>query len=148
MKKIIGLLVLMLMFSGCGSYETEEKSVEAPVSENIAQEDEAEEVKEDAKYRKISAEEAKELMVDGNMVLDVRTQGEYDSGHIENAVLLPVDDILDGKLSSLPDKEQVILVYCRSGRRSKSASKELVEQGYINVYDFGGIIDWPYEIVE
>lgn len=103
---------------------------------------------EEAVYTKISAEEAKELMVEGNMILDVRTQAEYDSGHIEGAVLLAVDDIIAENLDLLSDKNQVILLYCRSGNRSKRAADKLLEMGYKKIYDFGGIMDWPYDIVE
>ena len=99
----------------------------------------------EAMYRKISPEAAKEMMVEGNIILDVRTEQEYESGHIEGALLLPVNAILSNQLELLPDKEQKILVYCRSGNRSQVASKYLVEKGYTQVYDFGGIIDWPYE---
>ncbi|MCH4887407.1 rhodanese-like domain-containing protein [Acidaminobacter sp. JC074] len=99
-------------------------------------------------YETITAEAAKELMVEGNIILDVRTQMEYDEGHIENATLLPLDQINAGEVDILEDKNQVILVYCRSGNRSAQASKALVELGYTNVKDFGGIINWPYEVVK
>ena len=99
-------------------------------------------------YQSISAEEAKEMMDENVIVLDVRTQEEYDQGHIEGALLLPLSDIQMGQLSLLEDKEQVLLVYCRSGNRSETAAKLLIEAGYIQVYDFGGIIDWPYDIVK
>ena len=99
-------------------------------------------------YQSISAEEAKEMMDEDAIVLDVRTQEEYDQGHIEGALLLPLSDIQMGELSLLEDKDQVLLVYCRSGNRSESAAKLLIEEGYRQVYDFGGIIDWPYDIVK
>jgi len=103
----------------------------------------------DAAYHKIDGEEALNMMVeeDEAIILDVRTQEEYDTGHISEAVLLPLDDIKAGNLDLLPDKEAVILVYCRSGNRSKQAANALVDEGYTNVYDFGGILDWPYDIV-
>ncbi len=100
-------------------------------------------------YKKISSKEAKEMM-DGDsdtIILDVRSQEEYDSGHIEGALLIPDGQISEKADSILTDKDATILVYCRSGRRSLAASKELVELGYTNIYDFGGIIDWPYETV-
>lgn len=104
---------------------------------------------ENTTYKKISAEDAKEI-IDGEdvIILDVRTQEEYDTGHIKNAVLLPVTDIKDKAGEILPDKNAKILVYCRSGNRSATAAKELINMGYTNVYDFGGINSWPYEIVK
>lgn len=104
----------------------------------------------DVAYQKISAKEAKEMMEKGEygVILDVRTLEEYNEGHIEGATLLPNDEIKEKAEITLYDKEEVILVYCRSGRRSESAAKELIEMGYTNVYDFGGIIDWSYEIVK
>jgi rhodanese-related sulfurtransferase len=100
-------------------------------------------------YKKISSEEAKEIIdSEDTVVLDVRTQDEYDSGHIEQAVLLPVTEIEKRAFDVLTNKDEKILVYCRSGNRSATASKLLIEMGYTNVYDFGGIIDWPYEIVK
>lgn len=103
----------------------------------------------DTSYSKISSKEAKEMMDEDSdtIILDVRTQDEYDSGHIEGALLIPNDQITEKAESVLTNKDATILVYCRSGRRSLSASKELAELGYTNIYDFGGIIDWPYETV-
>lgn len=102
-----------------------------------------------AEYRRITAEEAKIMIDEGNVViLDVREQYEYDEGHIENAVLLPYTEIGEKAATMLPSKEATILVYCRSGRRSEIASKELVSMGYTGIYDFGGISSWPYEIVK
>lgn len=101
-------------------------------------------------YNKITAEEAKGIIdtEDNIIILDVRTQEEFDEGHIENAVLLPNTEIAERIEEIIPDKETKILVYCRSGNRSKSASMEMIEMGYMNVYDFGGIIDWDYDIVK
>ena len=95
----------------------------------------------------ITAQEAKEIMdTESNyVILDVRTQEEYDEGHIKDAILIPDYEIADRAESELNDKEQLILVYCRSGRRSKNAAKQLSDMGYTNVKEFGGIIDWPYE---
>ncbi len=102
-----------------------------------------------AEYKKISSEEAKAIMDSEDVVvLDVRTQDEYNSGHIEKAVLLPVTELDKRAFDVLTNKNKRILVYCRSGNRSATASKLLIEMGYTKVYDFGGIIDWPYEIVK
>ena len=95
----------------------------------------------------ISAQEAKEIMDKEKdyVILDVRTQEEYDEKHIPGAVLIPDYKIADKAEDILTDKNQLILVYCRSGRRSKLAAEELVKLGYTNIKEFGGIIDWPYE---
>lgn len=100
-------------------------------------------------YETITATEAKTLMEneDNYIILDVRTQEEYDDGHIEGAILIPDYDIGEKAESILLDKEQLLLVYCRSGRRSKNAASELIDLGYSNVKEFGGIIDWAYGIV-
>lgn len=100
-------------------------------------------------YEQITPEEAKAFMENetGYVILDVRTEEEFAEGHIKNAVLIPDYEIAEKAESVLTDKKQLILVYCRSGRRSKLASEELVKMGYSNVKEFGGIIDWPYEIV-
>jgi len=98
-------------------------------------------------YKKISPQEAQTMMSDDVVILDVRTQEEFDGGHIKNALLLPVDEIKEMAESILPDKAQTILVYCRSGGRSERAARELIGMGYTNVFDFGGIVDWPGEIV-
>ncbi len=101
-------------------------------------------------YEQISPQEAKERMDKEAdvIILDVRTQEEYDSGHIKNAVCLPNEDILS-EPDILPDKGRQILVYCRSGNRSKQAAQKLADMGYENVLEFGGILDWPYpELVE
>ena len=100
-------------------------------------------------YEQITANQAKELMEKerGYIIIDARTQEEFDEGHIEGAILIPEYEISQRAEKELPDKDQLILVYCRSGRRSKIASQALVDLGYTNVKEFGGIIDWPYEIV-
>lgn len=102
----------------------------------------------EAVYLNITAEEAKSIMdsQDGYIILDVRAQEEYDEGHIPGAVVIPHTEVEARAEAELPDKEQVILVYCRSGRRSKLAAQALVDLGYTNVKEFGGIIDWPYEV--
>lgn len=96
----------------------------------------------------ITAEEAKKLMDSESsyVILDVRTQEEYDQGHIPGAVLIPDYEIEQAAQDMLPDKDQLILVYCRSGRRSKNAAQVLAELGYTNIKEFGGILDWPYEV--
>ncbi len=101
-------------------------------------------------YKSITAYHAKKLMDQETdyVILDVRTEEEYAEGHIENAVLLPDYEIGSKAESILTDKNQMILVYCRSGRRSADAAKELISLGYTNVLDFGGIIDWTYEMVK
>ena len=103
-----------------------------------------------ASYDQISGAEAKALMdsESGYIIIDARTQEEYDDGHISGAILIPEYEIADRAEKELPDKNQLILVYCRSGRRSKIAAEELVKLGYTNVKEFGGIIDWEYETVK
>ena len=103
-----------------------------------------------ASYDQISGAEAKALMdsESGYIIIDARTQEEYDQGHIPGAIMIPEYEIADRAEKELPDKDQLILVYCRSGRRSKIAAEELVKLGYTNVKEFGGIIDWEYEIVK
>ena len=101
-------------------------------------------------YLNITAEEAKKLMdsEEGCIILDVRTREEYDQGHIPGAILIPNTEIEAKAADLLPDKEQLILVYCRSGRRSKLAAQSLAALGYTNIREFGGILDWPYEVVQ
>ena len=128
MKKLIFVLLALLLLAGCGQ-EKEENPKEAV-------------------YMNITAQEAKTLMdtQTGYIILDTRTQEEYDEGHIPGAILIPYDEITQKAEGVLTDKNQLILVYCRSGRRSKIAAQALVELGYTNIREFGGIIDWPYEV--
>ena len=100
-------------------------------------------------YTQITGAEAKQIMEteQGYIILDVRTQEEFDEGHIQGAILIPDYEIANTAESVLLDKEQLILVYCRSGRRSKLAAEELVKFGYSNVKEFGGVIDWEYGLV-
>ena len=102
-----------------------------------------------AEYTRISQEEAKEMMTrdDGHVIVDVRRQDEYDAGHIPGAILIPNETISGNSPEALPDYDQIILVYCRSGNRSKQASEKLASIGYKNVYEFGGINSWTGEIV-
>jgi len=127
---IIASFTLLLLLTGCGAQQTPEQK---PLK---------------AEYTRITPEEAFLLMVDDVVILDVRTEEEYTRGHIQNAILIPHDEIRERMESELPDKNQVILVYCRSGARSETAARALIDMGYTNVYDFGGIIDWPYEVVQ
>lgn len=101
-------------------------------------------------YHQISQDEAKSMMEsdDSLVIVDVRRQDEYDEGHIPGAICIPNESIEDERPAELPDLNQVILVYCRSGRRSKEASQKLFDMGYTNVYEFGGIIDWTGEVVK
>ena len=96
----------------------------------------------------ITAEEAKQIMdsEEAYIILDVRTQEEYDQGHIPGAIVISHEEIAEKAEEVLTDKDQLILVYCRSGRRSKIAAEALAELGYTNIKEFGGIIDWPYEV--
>ncbi len=132
----LSLLAVAAAVSACTGGTPAAQETQAPVSEV-------------AEYRKINAADAK-AMIDSDeslIILDVREQSEYDAGHIEGAVLLPSGSVSVMAAEVLPDKDQTILVYCRSGNRSKTAANTLLEMGYTQVYDFGGIIDWPYEVV-
>ena len=126
-KKVIPALVLLsLMLTGCAS----------PAPQAGA-------------YRQVTMQEAVEMMEaeeEGYIILDVRTEQEFASGHIPGATLLPNESIGTEDPDCLPDKDQLILVYCRSGNRSKTASAALAELGYTGIYEFGGINTWPYEI--
>ena len=99
-------------------------------------------------YENITAIDAKEIMDTETdyIILDVREQYEYDAGHIPGAILIPYTEIENQAEEKLPDKDKLLLVYCRSGRRSKIAAETLVELGYSNIKEFGGIIDWPYSL--
>ena len=127
MKKWMVLLLAVMMLAACGHDNHKDQG---------------------AVYRNITAEEAKQIMdtEEGYLILDVRTQEEYDEGHIPGAIVISHDEIAEKAEEVLTDKDQLILVYCRSGRRSKLAAEALVELGYTNIREFGGIIDWPYEV--
>lgn len=127
MKKIILLLLAVTLLTACGPNKDHDR---------------------EAVYMNITAEEAKNIMdtEEGYIILDVRAQEEYDQGHIPGAILIPNTEIEAKAEEVLTDKDQLILVYCRSGRRSKLAAEILVDLGYTNIREFGGIIDWPYEV--
>lgn len=127
MKKLIFLLLAVTLLTACGQDNENDR---------------------EAVYVNITAEEAKQIMdaQEGYIILDVRTQEEYDQGHIPGAILIPDTEVKARAEEVLTDKDQLILVYCRSGRRSKLAAEILVELGYTNIREFGGIIDWPYEV--
>ena len=110
----------------------------------------AEKTSENAGYMCITPQEAKKIMdtQEGHVILDTRTEEEYETGHIPGAIVISHEQIKEKAEQVLTDKDQLILVYCRSGRRSKLAAQDLVDLGYTNVKEFGGIIDWPYEVVE
>ena len=99
-------------------------------------------------YQMITMEEAKTLFeTEGDyVILDVRRMDEFESGHIPNAVNVPNEVIGDEKIEELPDKDQRIYVYCRSGNRSKQAAEKLVQLGYTNIIEFGGILDWTGKV--
>jgi len=160
MKKLVSLLMFTLisglLFSACStppqsSGQTDPKTVlpgdsrSAPANPVATP---AVTAAEGEKYRAITPEEAKELIGQENTLLvDVRTEEEYAEAHIPGSVLLPLDDIKSKAESVLKDKQAVIIVYCRSGRRSSMAAQELAGMGYAKLYDLGGIQDWPYETV-
>lgn len=142
---------IMIAVSGCSSSQNTGKSSNDASSSVTSSSLSASSASSSAPvYRKISAKEAKDRMNQNPnaVILDVRTKEEYDSGHIKDALLIPDVEILQKAESTLPDKTAMILVYCRSGRRSALAANDLIGLGYSNVYDFGGIIDWNYEVVK
>ena len=127
MKKFTLILLAVMLLTACGQDKENDQG---------------------AVYVNITAEEAKQIMdsEEGYIILDVRTQEEYDEGHIPGAILIPYTQIEEKAEEVLTDKNQLILVYCRSGRRSKIAAEALAELDYTNIKEFGGIIDWPYEV--
>ena len=127
MKKLIPILLSALMLSGCAG--TSDKQTNT--------------------YRSITMDEALTVMAEetGYIILDVRRPDEFAAGHIPNAINVPNETIGTSEIPELPDKDQLIMVYCRSGRRSKEASEKLVKLGYTNIVEFGGILDYTGEIV-
>ena len=126
---VVLLVGLFFLLSACGSKQVDESSVPG--------------------YTQITQEEAKEMMAkdDGHIIVDVRRQDEYDAGHIPGAILIPNESIGTDMPEELPDKDQIILIYCRSGNRSKQASEKLAAIGYTNIYEFGGINTWTGGVV-
>ena len=126
MKKLIPILLSALMFTGCAEPSNHQTN----------------------NYRSITMDEAVTMMAQetGYIILDVRRPDEFAAGHIPNAINVPNESIGTSEISELPDKNQLILVYCRSGRRSKEAAEKLVKLGYTNIVEFGGILDWKGEI--
>ena len=126
MKKLIPILLSALLFTGCASSNNQTNT-----------------------YRQISMDEAVTMMAQetGYIILDVRRADEFAAGHIPSAINVANESIGTDEIPELPDKDQLILVYCRSGRRSKEAAEKLVKLGYTNVVEFGGILDWKGEIV-
>ena len=124
MKKLLPIFITALLLAGCA----------VPAEQEIS-------------YRQITMDEAVAMMEEeeGYIILDVRTAAEFDEKHIPGAINIPNEDIGTDAIPELPDRDQLILVYCRSGNRSKQASEKLVKLGYTNVVEFGGIIDWPGE---
>lgn len=142
-KLLIALFIVSVLaagFAGCGKTAPVTNDVQGVVTVSYTKNKDG--------YYRISAEEAHEMMVaeSGYIILDVREEWEYNEAHIPGAVLLPVGQIIEKAGGMLPDKEQKIFVYCRSGRRSLNASADLAAMGYTNVWEFGGIIDWPYDV--
>lgn len=124
MKKLLPIFITALLLVGCAAHTEREVS-----------------------YRQITMDEAVAMMEEeeGYIILDVRTAAEFDEKHIPGAINIPNETIGTDAIPELPDKDQLILVYCRSGNRSKQASEKLMKLGYTNVVEFGGIIDWPGE---
>jgi rhodanese-related sulfurtransferase len=140
MKRILAILLIATMIiTGC-AVQTQVTTLQSTTVESP----------EKAEYIKITAQEAKEIMdsEDNVAIVDVRTAQEYAEGHIPDAILIPGTQIRDLAPDLLPDLDQTILVYCRSGNRSETAARILIDMGYTNVLDFGGILDWPFEIVK
>lgn len=149
MKKLKGTIILLtvaLTLFSCGCGKENDIKNDNITKENITENSTVNSLG----YEQISGEEAKKIMDSetGYIIIDARTQEEFDEGHIENAILIPEYEISERAEKELPDKNQLILVYCRSGRRSKIAAQALVELGYTNVKEFGGIIDWKFEVVK
>ena len=142
-------LAAALVLSGCATGSPNASSQGQDPSESSTQSTSTIGQKTAGSYTQISQDEAKEMMgrSDGHVVVDVRRQDEYDAGHIPGAVLIPNESIEANRPEKLPDLNQVILIYCRSGNRSKQAAQKLADMGYANVYEFGGIITWTGEVV-
>ena len=146
MKIMLGIVSVMLcmLLVGCSNAESIAiiGGADGPTAMRV------DKTGENVMYEQITSQEAKAIMDTGEdfVVLDVREQEEYDAGHIHRAILIPYTDIEQKAEAVLADKNQTVLVYCRSGRRSKIAAESLAKLGYVKVKEFGGILDWPYEI--
>lgn len=145
--KLICSILLVLLLVGCSNKDASAGIIggaDGPTQIIISSQKEETQMA----VQTISAEEAKSIMDSGEayVLLDVREQDEFDQGHIPGAILMPYTRVQSLAAEQLPDKDALILVYCRSGRRSQLAAAALNAAGYTNVLDFGGIIDWPYEV--
>ena len=152
MRNVMMVLTIMILtlgfFVGCAN-EVENQASEASTEATETSGD-TESTEPAAVINTIDAEKAIEMMASGEpyVLVDVRTKAEYDEGHIEGALLLPLDQLETLAESQLKDKDAMLLIYCRSGNRSAQASALLLELGYTQIFDFGGIMDWPGEIVK
>lgn len=150
MKRMYYLFCLILsgafLLTGCAAPERSPSGTYSPPTETLAPATASASSDAMQAYHKITAEEAKEMMdVGGVTIVDVRTEAEYSENHIPGAVLVPNESIGSMPPGQLPDQNAVLLVHCRTGVRSKQASDKLIKLGYRHVYDFGGIVSWPYE---
>ena len=143
MKKLWLIILALAAFTLTACYENKTESKVESGEEITTEESEMAN-----SYKQISQEEAKLMMEkdDGHVIVDVRRADEYKEGHIPGAILIPNESISSVQPEELPDLDQIILVYCRSGRRSKEAAEKLANIGYSNIYEFGGIIDWTGDI--
>ena len=141
LKGLIVLIICLTLFSSCSGNENSPTTT-TDTTENTTNNS--------LGYEQISGEQAKNLMDTEKdyIIIDARTEEEFKEGHIEGAILIPEYEIAERAEKELPDKDQLVLVYCRSGRRSKIAAQALADLGHTNVKEFGGIIDWQYEIVK
>jgi len=151
--RILGLILMCIFFCACDQNKNNQTSELNPsnvVEQQMSGEEEQmnEGSKQEMTYEQISMEEAKQLMADeeGYIIVDARTIEEYANGYIPDAICIPNESIGNEMPEELPNKEQLILVYCRSGNRSKQASQKLAKLGYTNVKEFGGIMDWDGDI--
>lgn len=141
MRRLAAILIITaVLLCGCASSGSESGNSGNESSSSVSS----------ASYRQVTQDEAAALMKSesGYIILDVRTEEEFAGGHIPNAVCIPYDTITDADIPQLPDKNRLILVYCRSGRRSKIAAQQLAENGYTNVVEFGGVNTWQGELVK
>ena len=149
MKRIVTAIVIVscivMLLNSCALLKQNEPGEQPSTIQDVPSEQEP--VRAETKYRRITSEEARSMMSDDVTILDVRTQEEFDGGHIRNAVLLPYDEIKESAERVIEDNNRTVLVYCRTGRRSEIASRELIDMGFTEVFDFGGIVDWTGEIV-